>query len=123
MLLDEYQAFTGTTAIYPGAGRLHNPDFRRSPEEQMLALTYLSLGLGEAGEIQGKMKKAIRDDSGILSPERREAVVDELGDLLWYIARLADEMGVALSEVAERNVSKLTSRRERGMLAGSGDDR
>ena len=126
MDLDEYQTFTGTTAIYPGVGvRVRSGEHLgpRSPEEKLLALTYLSLGLGEAGEIQGKVKKVIRDDGGILSPDRRDAIVDELGDLLWYVSRLADEMGVALSEVAARNVAKLTSRRERGMLAGSGDDR
>lgn len=86
--------------------------------------TYPALGLvGEAGEIANKLKKVIRDKSGVLSDEVRESVSDELGDVLWYVAQLATEMGTDLDTIAQRNIDKLSSRKERGVIAGSGDNR
>lgn len=83
------------------------------------ALAYLALGLnGEAGEVAEHIKKYIRDshvDTG--------AVIKELGDTLWYLARLADELGYTLEEVAELNLLKLADRKERGVIGGSGDER
>ena len=69
------------------------------------------------------MKKAIRDDGGALSDERRAALAAELGDVLWYLAQLATEAGLDLDEIAEDNLAKLLSRRDRGVLQGSGDAR
>jgi NTP pyrophosphatase (non-canonical NTP hydrolase) len=107
--LSDYQHDSRATAVYPDAG--HN-------------LTYPALGLcGEAGECAEKVKKAIRDDGGVLSEERRAALGAELGDVLWYVAQLATEAGLDLDEVAEENLAKLVSRRERGVLQGSGDAR
>jgi len=87
-------------------------------------LFHLLLGLvGEAGEISEKMKKIVRDH------ESNEAMVDtedlkkELGDVLWYVAVLADYFSIPLDEVAELNLKKLASRQARGVLGGSGDDR
>lgn len=86
--------------------------------------TFLALGLAEeAGEVVGKIKKAIRDDDGVITSERREAIKKELGDTLWYLSRLASECDITVQEVIDANVEKLTSRRERGTLQGSGDDR
>jgi NTP pyrophosphatase (non-canonical NTP hydrolase) len=86
--------------------------------------TYPALGLvGEAGEIANKLKKVIRDNSGILSDDVRESVSDEIGDVLWYAAQLATEMGADLNTIAQRNIDKLASRKERGVIAGSGDNR
>jgi len=88
------------------------------------AINYPILGLlGEAGELANKYKKVLRDDNGELSEEKREALIDELGDVLWYTGALADDLGVTLGEVAYRNYKKLKSRRERGKLQGSGDNR
>ena len=85
-------------------------------------LTYPALGLcGEAGEAAEKVKKAIRDDAGELTPERRDALAAELGDVLWYVAQLATEAGLELDEIARSNLEKLLSRRERAVLHGSGD--
>lgn len=110
---NDYQDETAATAIYPDAG---------SGNE--LALAYVALGLGgEAGEVQGKIKKVIRDDGGIVSDEKREQIIDEAGDVLWYLARIATECGVSLEQMAQRNVAKLLSRKERGVLGGSGDNR
>ena len=110
MNMDEYQEKTGTTAIYPGKG-------------DVLGLAYCGLGLGEAGEVQGKIKKILRDDAMVLSDEKREAILGELGDLLWYVAQTVSELGARLSDVAEGNLAKLADRADRGVLSGSGDNR
>src|SRR6185436_12648534 len=74
-------------------------------------LTYPALGLcGEAGECAEKVKKAIRDDGGALTEERRAALAAELGDVLWYMAQLATEAGLDLDAIAEDNLAKLLSR-------------
>ena len=104
-----YQNRARETAIYPNMGS---------------EFTYPALGLvGEAGEIANKLKKVIRDKSGVLSDGVRESVSDELGDVLWYVAQLATEMGTDLDTIAQRNIDKLASRKERGVIAGSGDNR
>ena len=109
MQLSDYQQRSRATAVYPDAGD---------------NLTYPALGLcGEAGECAEKVKKAIRDDGGMLSDERRAALAAELGDVLWYVAQLATEAGLELDEIAEDNLAKLLSRRDRGALQGSGDSR
>src|SRR5215475_14467645 len=100
-------------------------DSRRTAEYPRDAwLAYPALGLaGEAGEVAEHAKKAIRDDGGEVTAERREAMAKELGDVLWYVAQLATELGLDLEEIAEQNLQKLLSRQRRGVLAGSGDDR
>jgi NTP pyrophosphatase (non-canonical NTP hydrolase) len=109
MEFNYYQNRARETAIYPNMGS---------------EFTYPALGLvGEAGEIANKLKKVIRDKSGVLSDEVRESVSDELGDVLWYVAQLATEMGTDLDTIAQRNIDKLSSRKERGVIAGSGDNR
>jgi len=97
------------------------------PDEDMSALlrvSYSALGLaGEAGEYAGKVKKLIRDGCGEETPESRLKLIDELGDVLWYVAACASELNVTLSDVAQRNIDKLRDRDERGVLGGSGDSR
>jgi len=130
--LNTYQARTADTAIYPGKG---------TP----LGLIYCALKLaGEAGEVSEKVGKAIRDDGMVahtggtmaglrqlnwqfasigLHPERRDDLKKELGDVLWYVASAARELGFDLSDVAQANLDKLAGRKERGTLQGSGDNR
>ena len=109
MLLADYQQRSRATAVYPGAGD---------------NLLYPTLGLcGEAGEVAEKVKKMIRDDGGVLTDARRVALAKELGDVLWYLAQLATEAGLDLSQIASENLAKLLSRQERGVLQGSGDER
>jgi NTP pyrophosphatase (non-canonical NTP hydrolase) len=104
----EYQRFSRRTAEYP----------------REAWLSYPALGLaGEAGEIAEHAKKAIRDDGGAVSPERRSAMAKELGDVLWYVTQLASELGLELDEIARENLEKLFSRQRRGVLSGSGDER
>ena len=85
--------------------------------EKILGLT------GEAGETADKIKKIVRDKGGVISDDDREAIVKELGDVLWYVAGLARYLEVSLSEVASKNIKKLESRMERGVLHGAGDER
>jgi NTP pyrophosphatase (non-canonical NTP hydrolase) len=89
----------------------------------LLAVAYDGLGLGEAGEVQGKIKKIIRHNGGIITAEHIEAIKKETGDLLWYIASICDNLGITLEDVANENIKKLKSRRDRGTLHGSGDNR
>ena len=108
MELSEYQQRARSTAQYP----------------RQAALAYPALGLaGEAGEVAEHIKKAIRDDGGVVSAERRTAVAKELGDVLWYVAQLATELELELEDVARTNLDKLASRQRRGVLSGSGDER
>jgi NTP pyrophosphatase (non-canonical NTP hydrolase) len=108
MEISEYQRASRRTAEYP--------------REAWLA--YPALGLaGEAGEVAEHAKKVIRDDRGTVSDERRAAMSKELGDVLWYVAQLATELGLDLEEIASQNLEKLLSRQQRGVLSGSGDDR
>jgi len=103
-------------------------------EEKMLTLrkypdvgnniVYPALGLaGEAGEVADKVKKVLRDAGGILSKERRLAIAMEVGDVLWYISAMANELGYSLTEVAEMNLNKLFDRSDRNMISGDGDNR
>lgn len=108
--LNDYQQQALETAIYPGSG-------------EVMGLAYVGLGLGEAGEIQGKIKKILRDNSGVITDDKKEAIAAEAGDLLWYIALLAKELGYSLEEIGILNLVKLSSRKERGVLGGSGDNR
>lgn len=104
----EYQKQSQKTALYPGHGH---------------SFIYPTLGLaGEAGEVVEKIKKAIREDGGEITAERKKALQKEMGDLLWYLSQLATETGIDLNEVAEGNLTKLLSRKERGVLHGDGDN-
>jgi len=106
----EYQAGAFKTAVYPDKGEGN--------------WTYAGLGLaGETGEISEKLKKAIRDDKGVVTDERRAAIKKELGDVLWYVAALCTELKLDMQEVAEENLAKLAKRKEESKLHGDGDDR
>ena len=103
-----YQQRARTTAVYPDCGRGN--------------WTYPALGLaGETGEICEKLKKALRDDGGRISPERHALLAKELGDVLWYVSALCSELGLDLQAVAEANLAKLAQRRAAGKLHGDGD--
>jgi len=106
--LDMYQKVALTTAIYP--------------REQ--AIIYPTLGLtGEAGEVANKVKKIIRDGSNKDDDSLVSEIKSEIGDCLWYIAVLADDIGCKLSDIANTNLIKLANRKEKGTIRGSGDKR
>ena len=109
MEFNQYQEEARKTAIYP------NKDNN---------FVYPTLGLsGEAGEVAEKIKKVIRDNGGVVSEEKKAELAKELGDVLWYVANLAEELGLKLEDVAQANIEKLKSRQERGKLHGAGDNR
>lgn len=95
------------------------------PEDivELLSITYDGLGLGEAGEVQGKIKKIIRDNGGEITAKAKDEIVKELGDTLWYIASMAQNLGVTLEYVATANIEKLEKRHLDGTVHGSGDNR
>ena len=100
---DLYENLAGQTAIFP----------------KEKALEYLALGMtSEAGEVAGKVKKLIRDGEG-----DKVAIASEIGDVLWYCAMMAKEVGVPLNTIMQENLKKLHGRKERGTLQGSGDKR
>ena len=95
-----------------------------APEvKELLALAYDGLGLGEAGEVQGKIKKIIRDDGGRITERGKEAIILEIGDTLWYLASLCQNLGTTLEHAATANIEKLQDRHVKGTVHGSGDYR
>jgi len=109
MDMDEYQAKAFKTAIYPN---------------KTMNIVYPTLGLnGEAGEVAEKVKKMMRDNDGVLDIETRNALIKEVGDVLWYISAIASELNVSLAYVAKKNIEKLNIRKNNNMLKGSGDNR
>ena len=112
MEFDEYQKEASRTAIYPKEHTLY----------------YLTLGFcGEAGELANKVKKVIRDDRLLdlsnLTQAKKEELILELGDSLWYASQIADKLGYKFSDVAKKNLAKLDDRFKRGKISGSGDNR
>jgi NTP pyrophosphatase (non-canonical NTP hydrolase) len=93
-------------------------------QEQALPL-YPALGLaGEAGEVAEKIKKLMRDgDAKFLTDEQKAEIAKELGDVLWYVANLAEDIDYDLRQIAAINLNKLRSRKDRDVLKGSGDNR
>ena len=89
----------------------------------LLAVAYDGLGLGEAGEVQGKIKKIIRDNGGRITHENVDEIKKELGDVLWYVSSMCDSLNIKMEDVATGNIEKLKSRRDRNTLHGSGDNR
>jgi NTP pyrophosphatase (non-canonical NTP hydrolase) len=114
MKLSEYQERAHLTSLKTCYGE----------DDPMGRLLYPTLKLaGEAGEFGEKVGKLLRDKGGKVNPEDRDALADELGDVLWYAAEVATVLDVDLDDVAARNLEKLRSRAERGVLKGSGDNR
>lgn len=127
---EDYETAAVSTAIYPGQGTA-------------VGLMYCALKLnGEAGELAEHVGKAMRDDDlvgvtrqlisgdeivsasvGDLTPDRRELILKEIGDCLWYLAALCRELGTSLGAVAAKNIAKLAARKAAGKLGGSGDNR
>ncbi len=109
MNFSEYQNQSRQTAVYP---HIDNN------------FVYPTLGLcGEAGEVAEKIKKIIRDKNSNLFTSDILELEKELGDVLWYLSQVASELELSLDSIATKNLEKLKSRKERGVLKGSGDNR
>jgi NTP pyrophosphatase (non-canonical NTP hydrolase) len=110
MHLNDYQKLAELTAEYPHRGSLDG-------------LTYTVLGLsGESGELANKLKKILRGDK-TLAGEYAYEIAQELGDVLWYVSELAHNLGYDLEDIADMNLKKLKSRKERNVIKGAGDTR
>jgi NTP pyrophosphatase (non-canonical NTP hydrolase) len=102
--------------------KLANRTFVLKDWQEDEKLTYAILGLtAEAGEVANKYKKVIRGDYGV--DEIREALADEIGDVLWYVAAVCTALSLDLSEVGQANLEKLADRAQRGVIMGEGDKR
>lgn len=108
MEFDEYCQAAAKTDTYPNSVK---------PWVYALGLT------GKSGEVADKIKKVYRDGEGVFNAEVRKAIAKEIGDVLWYAARLAAALGYSLEQVARMNIAKLESRAKRGAIHGSGDER
>ena len=109
MDFNEYQKKAFSTAQYPDKGN---------------NVYYPVLGLcGESGEVAEKIKKVMRDHGGKFSNDKKIELGKELGDVLWYIGALATELGLDMGDIAQNNIDKLFSRKDRGKIKGSGDNR
>lgn len=108
MDINQYQDEALKTAVFPADMRI----------------IYPTLGLaGETGEVADKVKKEIRDHNAEFSPEARQEIAKELGDVLWYMANLAHALGYTLEDIAQINIKKIQSRQRRGQIHGQGDNR
>lgn len=111
MNFNEYEKLASRTATFEGKVGEYK-------------LMYLCLGLaGETGEVIEKIKKVIRNDEGTISAEKREAIKQELGDVLWYLAQLARVCDLPFDDVAQANIEKLADRHKRGVIRSEGDTR
>jgi NTP pyrophosphatase (non-canonical NTP hydrolase) len=108
MQLNKYQELAMHYAAYPLIGQ---------------NLIYPVLGLtGEAGELANKLKKVLRGDREYDGPFVLDMIA-ELGDVLWYVAAVAKEIGMDLDWIAQKNLDKLEIRAQRGVIKGEGDKR
>lgn len=99
MNLNDYQKQAKETAVFPAE----------------VSAAYVALGVvGEAGEVAEEVKKCLRrgynPDGSDFPEDRRENLFEEIGDVLWYLANLADILGFDLSEIASANIDKLQKR-------------
>jgi NTP pyrophosphatase (non-canonical NTP hydrolase) len=102
-MMDMYSQFVEDKMITKGRERLI---------ENALGLT------GEAGEVSEKIKKLFRDNR-----IDDDAVLKELGDVLFYTVALSNIFGGSLIKIIELNMEKLNERVKNGTLQGSGDNR
>lgn len=110
MTFEEYENTALTTVLSTG--------------DSFKDLLHWVLGLnGEAGEVAEKLKKIIRDKNSVITEEDKQELAKEIGDVLWYLAVFAHDLGVPLEQIAQQNLDKLKSRKDRGVLGGDGDNR
>lgn len=126
-----YQKKARQTAQYPTAIYL-NPeaDIYENISGQVISWVYPALGLSaEVGEFENKLKKVIRDKEGKIDEITYLALMDELGDIQWYMAQMVSELhsesgkDMTLDDVAQANINKLAKRAEENKIKGSGDNR
>lgn len=108
MTFNEYKNEAIKTAIYP----------------QNYKIIYPTLGMcGECGEVAEKIKKVIRDKQGIFDADKTKEIEKELGDVLWYIANICNDLNIDFDNVAQNNINKINARVQNNTLHGNGDNR
>lgn len=108
MTFNEYKSEAIRTAIYP----------------QNYKIIYPALGMcGECGEVVEKIKKVIRDNQGIFDTDKTKEIEKELGDVLWYIANICNDLNIDFDNVAQNNINKVNARLQNNTLHGKGDNR
>lgn len=111
--LTDYQITTMTTSVYPEAGMA-----------TFDAINYCLVGMaGETGEIMNKWSKVIRDQEKTWTEKQAIDFAKELGDVLWFAVRAADEFGFSIEQILKDNLQKLQLRQALGLISGDGDDR
>lgn len=111
MTFDEYQKHALTTAI-------------TTYDDPIMQNSIWVMGIaGEAGEVVEKWKKAVAYRNGDFNEQEFEDFKKEFADVIWYIAVLADSLGLSLDELMQANVAKLADRQKRGVIKGAGDNR
>ena len=106
MNFEEYQMYARETSVYN------------------MPIMYPTLGLcGEVGEFANKIKKVYRDKNGVVSKEMYDSLLNELGNVLWYVSACASDLGMDLNSIAEMNIKKLRVRAENNKIRGEGDKR
>lgn len=84
-------------------------DYGRVPRERVNSLTMLGLA-EESGEVVGLMKRVLRGNPNDKVRATRETFVEELGDVLWYLAACCNCVDTTLDEIWEQNKIKLEKR-------------
>lgn len=109
MNFNEYQELAARTAEFPEVGH---------------KVIYPLMGLsGEVGEVSEKIKKVFRDKGGNFDEDTVHHIKKELGDVLWYLSEVSRALEINLDDVAQTNINKLSSRKERDQIHGDGDER
>lgn len=111
MDFNEYQKKASVTATFTG-------------KQEEYQLMYLALGVaGEAGEVAEKIKKLMRNNEGAIDDEKRDAIKQEIGDVLWYLSQLSRVLGFSFDDAAQANIIKIMDRKARGVIKSEGDTR
>ena len=98
--LEEYFSFVAEGAFDPHAN-----------EQTIEELQYICLGLaGETGEFIDQVKKLVRDEIAEPGDDMRDHLIEELGDIMWYMTRLMINLDITLYGVIIRNTLKLYER-------------
>jgi NTP pyrophosphatase (non-canonical NTP hydrolase) len=110
MNFEEYSKLSKYTVKYPQATEQDN-------------LLYIGTSLaGEVGEVCNELKKVFRDSRGVVTPDAKEKIIDETGDVMWYLARLLETLEVPMDTVLAKNIQKLVDREEQGVLGSESDN-
>ena len=119
MRLSEYQKKAHATAIYPKIIIIRKDGCKKDISWVYPIISWI----GEIGELCNGMKKVIRDDNFEISKEKLEQIKKEVGDCMWYNAEFCTSLKLKMNDVGLENIKKLQSRKKRGKVRGSGDNR